>query len=209
MADFLAPAIGIAASPFGIVPGILLLFTPSPRASSGAFLLGWAAGVLAGFLLAAWASGLLDVRESGPLFAPLRLLAGGALLWLAARQWRSRANPEMPGWMANLAKSTPPASLRLGLLLSLANPKVLLLAAAGGLSAAGSSALLRSALAFAAIASLLVAAPLVLHLVAGERMMGPLGRARDWLVRHNGAIVAIVLAVIGAKLMTTGLEALL
>ena len=206
--DYLAPAIGIAASPFGVVPAILLLFTPTPRANAGAFLLGWAGGVLAGFLLMAWASDLAGARESGPLFAPLRLIAGGALIVLAARQWRNRSKAEVPGWMTNLAQSTPAASLRLGLLLSLANPKVLLLSAAGGLSVAGQPDIYRAAVLFSAVASALVAAPLLVHLAAGEKAMAPLGRVRTWLIRHNGAIVGIVLAIIGAKLMTAGLEAL-
>ena len=48
----------------------------------------------------------------------------------------------------------------------------------------------------------------MLHLLAADRVMAPLGRARDWLVQHNGAVVALVLAVIGAKLLTVGLNAL-
>ena len=207
--EFLAPALGIAASPFGMVPAILLLFTPSPRANAGAFLAGWLVGVFLCLLLAMAATEWLSGHEPGPWIAPLRVLAGGALLWAAARQWRGRGNADMPGWMARLQSSTPAGSARLGLLLSLANPKIWLLTLAGGLLMAGSVAPLRAALLFAAVSSATVAAPLALHLLAGERVMQPLSRARDWLVRHNGAIVAIVLTVIGAKILTAGLEALI
>lgn len=207
--EFLAPALGIAASPFGMVPAILLLFTPAPRANAGAFLAGWLGGVLLCLLLAMAAAEWLSGREAGPWIAPLRLLGGGALLWAAARQWRRRGEVEMPGWMARLETSRPAGSARLGVLLSLANPKIWLLTLAGGLLLADSAAPLKAALLFAGVASATVAAPLVLHLLAGDRVMPPLSRARDWLVRHNGAIVAIVLAAIGAKILTAGLEALI
>lgn len=208
MVSLLAPALGIAASPFGVVPAILLLFTPSPRANPFAFLAGWAAGVAVGFLLAALSADMLAARESGPWFAPLRLVAGVGLLALAFRQWRRRNSAETPAWMAGLAAYTPFKSLRLGVLLSLANPKVLLLAAAGGLSLAGADGLWLPTLAFALVASLTVAAPLLAYLLAGDRVMAPLQHARDWLVRHNGVIVACVLALIGLKLLLAGLATL-
>jgi threonine/homoserine/homoserine lactone efflux protein len=207
--EFLAPALGIAASPFGVVPAILLLFTPAPRANAAAFLAGWLGGVLLCLLLAMAAAEWLSGREPGPWIAPLRVLAGGGLLVAAARQWRGRGSPEMPGWMAGLADSRPAGSARLGALLSLANPKIWLLTIAGGLFLAESPAPLKAALIFAATASLTVALPLILHLLAGDRIMGVLAHARGWLVRHNGAIVAVVMAVIGAKLLTAGLEALI
>lgn len=207
--EFLAPALGIAASPFGVVPAILLLFTPAPRANAGAFLAGWLGGVLLCLLLAMAAAEWLSGREPGPWIAPLRLLAGGGLLVAAARQWRGRGSTEMPGWMAGLEDSRPAGSARLGALLSLANPKIWLLTIAGGLFLAESPAPLKAALVFAATASLTVALPLILHLLAGDRIMGVLAQARGWLVRNNGAIVAVVMAVIGAKLLTAGLEALI
>lgn len=39
-------ALGVALSPFPVVPAILLLFTPRAKATAGAFLAGWAAGIL-------------------------------------------------------------------------------------------------------------------------------------------------------------------
>lgn len=205
--DLLGPALGIAASPFGIVPAILVLFSARPRLGALGFLAGWSAGVLAGLLIGAVASEALSARGPGPLFGPVRVAAGLALLWLAARQWRGRHAGETPAWMAGIASAGPLQALKLGLLLSVANPKVLLLAVAGGLAMAGPG-LVAPALGFVLVASATVAAPPLLHLLAADRVMAPLGRARDWLLRHNGAVVALVLAVIGAKLLTVGLNAL-
>ena len=38
------PLLAIDLSPFGVIVAILLLFTPRPRQSAGAFLSGWAVG---------------------------------------------------------------------------------------------------------------------------------------------------------------------
>ena len=208
MPDLLLPALGIAVSPFGIVPAILLLFSPRPRGNSSAFLLGWIAGVAGGFLLGTAFADLFAAREAGPWFAPLRIVLGTVLVLLAFRQWRQRAHGGAPAWMAGLEEYNPARSARLGLILSLANPKVLLLATAGGLSMSGADATLLPMGIFAVVSSLFVAAPVAMHLVAPKRIMTPLQQARDWLVRHNSAIVATVLAVIGLKLLLAGLAAL-
>ncbi len=39
-------ALGVALSPFPVVPAVLLLSTPRAKATAGAFLAGWAAGIL-------------------------------------------------------------------------------------------------------------------------------------------------------------------
>ena len=49
-----------------------------------------------------------------------------------------------------------------------------------------------------------VALPLLLHLVTGNRILTPLGRARTWLETHNATITAVVLAVIGTLLVIEG-----
>ena len=55
--EVLPLALGIAASPFPVVPAILLLFTPRARASSSAFLAGWLVGVGAASGFAGLAAG--------------------------------------------------------------------------------------------------------------------------------------------------------
>ena len=45
MGEVLPLAIGIAASPFPVIPAILLLFTGRPRAAAWAFLAGWLVGI--------------------------------------------------------------------------------------------------------------------------------------------------------------------
>lgn len=215
MAALLAPAMGIALSPFGIIPAILLQFTATPRANGAAFLVGWSTGVLAGFLLAAAASDAVSGLGSGAALDWLRLVAGVALLMLGLWRWRQRkaAAGAMPGWMAGIADSNPRGALRLGVVLSLANPKVLLLAAGAGLAVSGGggapgSGLVGAGLLFAAASALLVALPLLLPLLFGRAVLAPLDRARQWLIAHNGAITAAMLLAFGILLVMKGAGAL-
>jgi hypothetical protein len=88
-----------------------------------------------------------------------------------------------------LVTNAPPSALRLGLLLSAANPKIIVLSASGGLAIgsaglAGTSAI-GTTLAFGLVASVTVASPLLAHIVLGERVLVPLGHVRTWLQRNT------------------------
>ncbi|MFE3882244.1 GAP family protein [Streptomyces lydicus] len=202
-------ALGIALSPFPVVPAILLLFTPRARAAGGAFLAGWTGGIAAAASVFAVLATSIEAREETPTWVSWTKVGLAAiLLLLAVRQWRSGATKGTPAWMRSLTDATPLKALRLGLMLSVANPKVVLLSAAAGLTI-GSAELgvPRTAVAlavFTAIAALTVALPLLLHVVAGERILIPLGKVRAWLERHNSTVTALVLAVIGVLLLIEG-----
>jgi threonine/homoserine/homoserine lactone efflux protein len=112
--------------------------------------------------------------------------------------------------MQSIDRLTPSTALRLGLLLSAANPKVLLLTAAAGLSI-GSADLTATetvitTAVFTVVASTTVALPVLLYLIAGERILRPLGRVRSWLQDNNAAVMAVVILVIGALLLVKGLQ---
>ncbi|MFJ3216511.1 GAP family protein [Kitasatospora sp. NPDC086801] len=202
-------ALGIALSPLPIVPALFLLFTPRPRATAGALLTGWVAGILVVTSVSTALAAVIETHEETPTWASwTKAVLGVVLLLLAARQWRSGAEKGTPAWMRSLTDATPAKALRLGLLLSAANPKNILLSAAAGLTI-GSAELgpPRTATAvavFTAIAVSTVALPLLLHLAGGERVLTPLGRARTWLETHNSTVTALVLAVIGVLLVIEG-----
>lgn len=208
LAMAMAPAaLAIAASPFGIVPAILFLFTPRPGAGASAFLAGWALGVAAGFLLAALAGVWLEGWSPGPALPWVKRGLGALLIALALRNLLRRNQPQdVPGWMRGIETATPAGAARLGLMLSLANPKVLLLALAAGAAAleAGlglGSGLALIALGFAAVASATVATPLLAYLLLGGKALRPLARVRDWLMTNNALVVAAVLVLIGLKML--------
>jgi threonine/homoserine/homoserine lactone efflux protein len=210
--EIAAIALGIAASPFPIIPAILLLFTQRPRTTTGGFLLGWVLGIVVATTTFAAIASLVESRDETPAWvAWARISLGLLLILLGVWQWATRREKaSAPAWMQAIDGATPRKALRLGLLLSGANPKVLLLTAAGGLEI-DSTNLSRTGAAvtialFAAIAASTVSIPLVLYGVMGERMLGPLSRAKDWLRLHNAAVMAVVITVIGIYLSVKGLR---
>jgi threonine/homoserine/homoserine lactone efflux protein len=96
-------------------------------------------------------------------------------------------------------------SLAAGLLLSGLNPKNLLLAVGGAAAIAqagiGAGQQAIGYAVFVVIATVSVAAPLVIAVALGDRSRQLLERIRGWLVLHNAAIMAVVLLVIGVKLI--------
>jgi threonine/homoserine/homoserine lactone efflux protein len=212
--DLVPLAIGILASPFPVIPAILLLLTPHATANAGAFLAGWTTGVLAGTAVFVGLANVIEGFEETPTWVSwARVLLGGVLVVVGVRQFLSRdESKEAPGWMRALGDATPASAARLGALLSGANPKILLLCAAAGLTIASadltSTATVVAVLVFALVGSLSVALPLVVHLVLGERAQAPLLRAKEWLTVHNATIMAVVVLVIGGLLLSKGISSL-
>ncbi len=214
VAEVLPLAIGIAASPFPIIPVILLLFTARPLAASGAFLAGWVLGIAAATAVFIGLASVVEVFDEPPSWASwARIALGAVLLAWGARQWLTRHNSdEAPAWMRSIEDSTPAEAARLGLLLSAANPKIVLLAAAAGLvigaADLSSSGTVGAAAVFTVVAASTVAVPVLLYAVFGERVLGPLASMRDWLRANNAAVMAVVILVIGALLVARGITGL-
>jgi threonine/homoserine/homoserine lactone efflux protein len=92
-----------------------------------------------------------------------------------------------------------------GVVLSALNPKNLLLAIAGALAIAqvgiSTGEQIGAYVVFVAIASIGVAAPVVLYFALGERSRELLDAMKDWLARNNAVIMAVLLLIIGVKLI--------
>ena len=210
--------VGVALSPLPIVAVVLMLATPRGRTNGPAFLLGWLVGlVVVGTVVLLVASGASASDGGAPAswVGWLKLVLGVAALLLGVRQMRGRprgdAEPSLPSSMRAIARFTPGRSVAIAFALSAVNPKNLLLT--GGAAAAiaqtgiptGEQA---AALAvFVVIATLGVGAPVVLYFALGERSEKLLGELRDWMARNNAAIMAVLLIVIGAKLIGDGISA--
>ncbi|MDD2858625.1 MAG: GAP family protein, partial [Candidatus Nanopelagicales bacterium] len=69
MLETLPLALAIAASPFPIIPAILLLFTERARATSAAFLLGWIVGIAFAVTCFTLVSEFIEVADHPPLWA--------------------------------------------------------------------------------------------------------------------------------------------
>ena len=208
----LPTAIGVALSPFPIVAVVLMLVTPRGRVNGPAFVLGWVVGLaVVGAVVLAVAGGLEAEDDAAPAdwVSTLKLVLGLGLVLLAVRQFRGRPQagetPEQPKWMAALDTFTPVKAAGAGALLSGLNPKNLLLAVAAGVAIAQtgiSTGEQAGAYAvFVVIATLGVGTPVALSLAMGERARKLLDGLKDWMTLHNAAIMAVVLLILGVKLI--------
>jgi threonine/homoserine/homoserine lactone efflux protein len=128
---------------------------------------------------------------------------------MAYRQFRSRPHgddePVTPKWMGALDTFTAAKAAAAGAALSAVNPKNLILIVAG-MSAIAQAGLPTGEqavdlLVFTLIASLGAATPVFIYFALGERSDDLLGRLKAWMARNNAVILAIILVVIGVKLV--------
>ena len=217
--NILPLAVGVALSPFPIVGVVLMLATPRARANGLAFLAGWLGGlVLVGtiVLLAADGAGASDDGEPESWVSVLKLVLGAGLVLLAARQWRQRprgdAEPPLPKWMQTIDAFKTGKALTFGFALAAVNPKNLMLTVAACASIAqagltgGDQAVVLAV--FVVLATLGPGLPVAIYFAAGHRAQEILSDLRHWLGHNNTAIMAVLLLVIGAKLVGDGIAGL-
>ena len=212
-------AVGVLISPLPIVAVVLMLVSGRAKANAFAFLVGWFVAVGAVTLLVATLAGAATPDDDGPPLwaAILKIVLGVLLLLLAVKQWRGRpragAEPPAPRWMAAIDAFTPVKAAGLAVLLGAVNPKNLLLVVSGGAAIASAApgdtnAQVVSAIVFAVVASIGVAAPLVIYLTMGHRAATLLDELKAWMIHNNAVIMAVLLLVIGTKMLGDGIAAL-
>ena len=214
-------AVGVAVSPMPIVAMVLMLMTPRARANGVLFVLGWVLGIaVAGAVLLAVA-GPTEASDDGAPAAWvdwLKLALGVLLVLVAFKQWRARpaagVEAAAPKWMSALDGMTPLKSAGLAVVLGTINPKNLLLIVGGAAAIAQTGVSTGDQvvawIVFTLIASIGVAIPMVIYLVMGDRAAGTLNGLKTWMARNNTAILAVLLLIIGVKLIgdsITGLAA--
>ncbi|MFS0701151.1 GAP family protein [Cellulomonas sp. 179-A 4D5 NHS] len=211
-------AIGILLSPMPIVAVVLMLVTPRARANSVAFVLAWLVGLfVAGTVVLLMVGAASADAGATPVWLSwIKIVLGLGAVLVAVRQFRGRPRPGVeppaPKWMAAIDAFTPVKAAGLGLLLSVVNPKNLLLLVSGAAAIAGATSDRGTQLAalavFTVVATLGVAAPVVVYLATGPRAAHLLEEVRVWMVHNNAVIVAVLMLVIGAKLVGDGMSAL-
>ena len=210
--DFLPSAVGVAISPLPIVAVVLMLVTPRGRVNGPLFVAGWCVGLgLVGAIVLSVADGADATDSSGPAtwVDVLFLILGLLLILVAARQWSGRPHgaeePLPPKWMGALDHFTPVKAGGAGVVLSALNPKNLLLTTAGASAIAqtgiSTGQQIGAYVIFVVIASIGVAAPLAIAFAMGERSRPILEGLRAWLARNNAVIMAVLMLIIGVKLI--------
>lgn len=214
--ELLPYVVGVALSPIPIIAVILTLFSSRGKSASIGFLVGWMLGLAGIVTIVALLSGLIPRGEDdGPSVwvGWLKIALGLVLLVIAVRNWQARPEPgeepDMPAWMASVDSLGFGGALKLGVVLTLLNPKVIVMCitVGVGLGAAGlppgTTAVLVAV--FVVLSSVTVGAPVVANLVAAERLHGPLTALRGWLARENHTIMAVLFLVLGANAIGDGL----
>ena len=208
--QMLTSAVGIAMSPIPLIAIVLMLATPRGKGNGTAFTSGWVLSIAVITVVIVLVGARADAHQQGTPAAWVhwvKLALGALFVVLGARQWRGRPKgdqePALPGWMQAIDAFTPIKAAGLAVVLSAANPKNLVLAVGGAVSIAGAtasaSAKLVAGVLFVLIASLCTAVPLAVYLVGGRRSAAVLQSWKTWMAAHNGAIMTVLLLVLGVK----------
>src|SRR5262245_19313879 len=212
-------AVGVAISPTPIVAMILMLITPKARTNGIVFVLGWIVGiVVAGAILLALAdpTGAIDNDEPARWTYWLKLVLGVLLLLVAAKEWRARPAPgseaPMPKWMGMLDGMSTAKAGGLAFVLSALNPKnlIFIIGGAAVVAQAGLSTgdQVVAWIVFTLIATIGVAAPLVIYLLMGDRAASILDGLKTWMAQNNTAVMAVLCLIIGVKLVGDAISGL-
>ncbi len=216
--SLLPTAVGIAISPVPIIAIILMLRTPKAKTNGPAFALGWIVALVIVTTVAVVLSSGADDTDSGASTTVgwLQIAIGMLFALMAARQWRSRPRPGepavTPSWMSAIDAFAAGKSLGLGAALAGVNPKNLALSLAAGatISQAGLSTSddVIAVGFFVLVASLTVAGPVAVYLIAPRKSDALLADVEEFMVEHNAVIMMVVLLLLGAKLLGDGIQTL-
>jgi hypothetical protein len=216
ISEVLPFAIGIAISPIPIIAVILILFSERARVNGPAFLLGWVVGIAAVgtivYFVADAANTSSDASASDTVSWG-KVVLGVLLLGLARRNWAKRPAAgqaeAMPKWMATVETISPVKAIGLAIVLSVVNPKnlVLILGAAAGLGQLGLStgdAIVALAV-FTVVASSSIIFAVGYDLLGGDRARHTLDDMKAWMTTHNHAVMAVLFLVFGVVLIAKGI----
>lgn len=213
-------AVAVAIFPVPIIAAVLMVGSGGGTTKALAFVLAWCTGLLtvgAVSLLLASAGDASNEGEPATWVSVLLLALGLLCLAFAVKQWRGRPGhgeetTPVPGWMSTIDDFTTAKAGAAGIALTALNPKNVLLTVAAaaeiaeiGLPASQQVAVL---LGFVLVASAGVLTPLLLSLALGDRSRELLDSLRGWIAGHNAVIMAVLLLLIGAKLIGDAISSL-
>ena len=207
-------ALVIALSPITVIPAVLVLHAPRPRPAGLAFLGGWVLGLVALTAAFVGASDLLGgLHQARPTWASwLRVVLGLALIAFGVFRWLTRhRHTKTPAWLRSFTKLTPGRAGATGAALVI-RPEVLILCAAAGLAIGTARLSVGAALTVGAVYVIVsastVAIPILGYVGAGDRLDDALERLKVWMEENHGAMMAVILVVIGLIVIYNGIHAL-
>ena len=207
-------ALVIALSPITVIPAVLVLHAPRPQPAGLAFLGGWVLGLAALTAVFVGASDLLGgLRQAPPTWASWsRVVLGLALIAFGVFRWLTRhRHTKTPAWLRSFSKLTHGRPGATGAALVI-RPEVLILCAAAGLAIGtarlGVGAALAVGAVYVIVSASTVAIPILGYVAAGDRLDDALERLKVWMEENHGAMMAVILVVIGLIVVYNGIHAL-
>jgi threonine/homoserine/homoserine lactone efflux protein len=212
LGQMLPLALVIGLSPPPVIAVVVILVGARARTNAPALVFGWIAGIgVLGAVVLVIADAADASDDGGPAtwVSVLKLAIGLALVLLAVRKWSGRPDSDdvlkTPGWMSALDAFGPLKSAGLGVALSAANPKnvLLIIGAAATEAQEGLSAGTQAAVwaIFGLLASLGVLAPLLAFYALGDRAPAVLERVNTWMIRNSAVMTAALCLLIGVTLV--------
>lgn len=217
LGSILPLAVAVMISPVAIIAEILLLFTARRIPNAGAFVIGFAVGVIAFLGLLVVIAGTQDLSTgSGPstVSSVLRIVLGVVLLVGATRQFRARPAPGQtaasPKWMDGIESFHPGRSLLVGLVIGAVNPKNIAMAIGASVAVAAAELSTGQSVAavaiYALVAALGVTAPFAVAVVMRGSAQPILDGWKAWLGQNNATVMAVLFLVFGVVLISQGIE---
>jgi len=178
-----------------LVSAIFLATSDRARANSVGYLLGVALATALGttvvFVVASMFGIQRDSNDDGPGLIDYAIIA--LLLVLVVRVYLRRNSTEPPAWMGKLQTATPRLSFKVGFLLFILMPTDIITMITVGTSLVREDRSLLEALPFLLTTVLLVAIPLLILLLLGERAQVILPKMRAWMNTNSWIVSEIVI----------------
>jgi hypothetical protein len=219
IAEVLAFGVGVALSPLAIVAVVVMLVSRDGAGPAWAFGGAWvlSLGVVSTVVLL-----VADGADASTNGAPaswvsvVKIVVGLLLVLFGVRQWRGRGGGEAdaaaPGWVRKLDNVTAARAAGLAAAFNVVKPKNLLLTIGAGVAIAqvGASAAGQASavFVFVLLGTVGIAIPLAIHVLMPSRGRGLLIGLREWMVRENATIIAVLSLLIAAKLLGDALVSL-
>lgn len=219
IAEVLAFGVGVALSPLAVVAVVVMLVSRDGIRPAWAFGGAWVLSLgLVSTVVLLVADGADPSTNGAPAswVSVVKIAVGLLLVLFGVRQWRGRVRRDTeaapPGWMRKLDNVTVSRAAGLALAFNVVKPKNLLLTIGAGVAIAqvgANAAGQASAICvFVALGTVGLAIPLAIHVLMPSRGSGLLIELRDWMVRENATIIAVLSLVIAAKLLGDALVSL-
>lgn len=219
LGDVVPLAMAIGLSPFAIVTVVVLLLADGGRPKAALFTLGWILTVTAITLVAVL---VVDgAEDSDPVATEngidvLQIVVGVAFWGLAWKSWRARPEPgevsREAKMLDKMGRISSVGALGFGLLQGVVVIKNIPLALAAGARlgeadlGGGQEAI--AVIIFGVLASAGMIVLVVAAAVAGQRLDEPIASLKQWLEDNMATIGIVVMLLIGAVLVGSGLAVL-